>query len=102
KLVTKAAVVSALAILSLGGAATLLTFTEPGIDPLALMFETVSAFATVGLSVGTTPQLSAAGRWIIIALMFVGRVGLVTFALAVAERHEEPALRYPRGELIIG
>lgn len=101
-LVTKAAVVSTLGALVCVGALALLSFTEPHLGLLPLLFETISAFGTVGLSLGTTPELSVAGRIIVMALMFVGRVGLVTFAVAVAARRDEERLRYPREELIIG
>lgn len=102
KLIMKAAVVSTMAVLTSGGALTLLSFTEPGLDLLPLLFETISAFGTVGLSLGATADLSTPGRLIIISLMFLGRVGLVTFALAVVERQDVPRLRYPKEELVIG
>ena len=51
---------------------------------LAYMFEAVSAFNTVGLSMGVTPDLSAFGKWLTIVLMFLGRVGPLTFAAALA------------------
>jgi trk system potassium uptake protein TrkH len=101
-LVTKAAVVSTLATLLIGGALTLLTFTEDHLATLPLLFEVVSAVGTVGLSTGITPELSEAGRFILIALMFMGRIGLVTFATAVAARRENEHIRYPREELVIG
>ncbi|MEX2543410.1 MAG: TrkH family potassium uptake protein [Trueperaceae bacterium] len=101
-LVTKAAVLSTLGVLILGGALTFLSFTEPRLDMLPLLFETVSAFGTVGLSLGATSELSTLGRLIIITLMFLGRVGLVTFALAVAERRAQAAVRYPGEELVVG
>ena len=50
------------------------------------MFEAVSAFNTVGLSLGATPELSAGGRWLTIFLMYVGRVGPLVFAAALARR----------------
>ena len=53
---------------------------------LSHMFEATSAFGTVGLSMGTTPTLSTAGRWTIIILMFIGRVGPLTIAAAMARR----------------
>jgi trk system potassium uptake protein TrkH len=50
------------------------------------MFEAVSAFNTVGLSMGVTDDLSPAGRVIAIVLMYVGRVGPLTFGAAIALR----------------
>jgi len=51
---------------------------------LDLAFEAVSAFGTVGLSRGITPDLSATGQWIIIVLMLIGRVGPLTLAFTLA------------------
>jgi len=58
---------------------------------LPFMFEAASAFNTVGLSMGVTPELSTAGRLTAIALMFVGRVGPLTFAATLARRHASHA-----------
>jgi trk system potassium uptake protein TrkH len=51
---------------------------------------------------GATPLLSEPGRLIIVLLMFVGRVGLLTLALAVAEVPVEQVRRYPREDVVIG
>lgn len=66
------------------------------------LFETLSAFATVGLSTGITPQLDDGGRIIVIVLMFVGRVGLVTVALALALREEARRFTYPEERPLVG
>ncbi|MCC6573907.1 MAG: Trk family potassium uptake protein [Planctomycetes bacterium] len=67
----------------------------------ALLFETVSAFCTVGLTMGVTPELTDPGKLIIIACMFVGRVGPLTLVLAIGRR---VAMRYsyPAEEVMIG
>ena len=51
---------------------------------LPYMFEAASAFNTVGLSMGVTPELSAPGKWLTMLLMYLGRVGPLTFAAAIA------------------
>jgi trk system potassium uptake protein len=61
---------------------------------IELVFETVSAFSTVGLSVGITPQLTVAGRIIILLTMFVGRLGPLTMALALVQRERTTKFRY--------
>lgn len=68
------------------------------------MFEAVSAFSTVGLSMGVTAELSDAGRWTTIILMYVGRVGPLTFAaaLAFAARKRIGGYRYAREDVIVG
>jgi len=83
-------------------AITLLGFTETHAFE-TLLFEAVSAFATVGLSTGITPTLSIAGKLIIIVTMFVGRCGPLTIALAVASaEHTRPPYRLARESLPIG
>jgi trk system potassium uptake protein len=71
---------------------------------LPLLFETVSAFMTVGLSMDVTPTLSTPGRCLIIFLMFVGRVGPLVFfaALSVKTRALPAAVRNAREDIIVG
>lgn len=67
------------------------------------LFEAVSAFATVGLSMGLTPTLSAVSRLILILLMYLGRVGVLTLGVAVLMRHREPPkMQYPAGDVMVG
>ena len=54
---------------------------------LKYMFEAVSAFNTVGLSMGATAELSGTGKFLTTLLMFMGRVGPLTFAAALARRY---------------
>jgi trk system potassium uptake protein len=79
-----------------------LTITEPGKDFLMIFFEAVSAFATVGLSMGLTPELSEYGKIIIVFTMFAGRLGPLTLAFAVAKKRKEDHYRYPAGKVMIG
>ena len=69
---------------------------------VALMFEAVSAFGTVGLSTGITPSLSAAGKLVLVALMYAGRVGPLTLVLAVGPRHERGRFRYAEENVMVG
>ncbi len=85
-----------------GVAFTLLSLTEPTANPVKIVFETISAFATVGLSMNFTPTLSDGGRVIIIVLMYLGRVGILTFALALSGRIAQRHLRYPQEDVVIG
>lgn len=71
--------------------------------PLELvLFEAVSAFGTVGLSAGLTPELPSSGRLIITMLMFVGRVGPITLVSALALRERAQRYRLPEERPIIG
>jgi trk system potassium uptake protein TrkH len=69
---------------------------------LNLLFETVSAFGTVGLSTGITPDLSVAGRLIITAVMFIGRLGPLILVLSLTQRQRPSEYRYPQDEVRIG
>lgn len=66
------------------------------------LYECVSAVCTVGLSMGITAKLSAASQVILILLMYAGRVGILTLALALAKRRKNPEIRYPVDSFLIG
>lgn len=68
----------------------------------SLLFETVSALGTVGLSTGITARISDAGKLCIILCMFVGRLGPLTLALLVGKREAMQSVRYPEDEVIVG
>jgi len=74
------------------------------IGPMDTLFEVFSAAGTVGLSCDLTPTLLDSSKYILMANMFLGRVGLVTFALAVtthrATRNKNEIL--PEGKIIVG
>jgi trk system potassium uptake protein TrkH len=80
--------------------ATLMVLTDLSLD--ALLFETISAFGTVGLSTGITAGLPPAGQAILIALMFIGRLGPITFASALALRERPRTYELPKERPIIG
>jgi trk system potassium uptake protein TrkH len=68
----------------------------------ALLFEVISAFATVGLSTGITGSLPAPAQWLLMLLMFVGRVGTVTVVTALALRSAKRLYRFPEERPIVG
>lgn len=69
----------------------------------ALFFEAVSAVTTTGLSVGsTTADLSSAGRAVIIAAMFIGRLGALTVVLMIGDRETKRHVRFPTEEIVVG
>lgn len=96
----------ALTVLMLGAATIalalllMLPMTSHPMDKV--LFEIVSAFATVGLSTGITADLPAAAQLILIVLMFVGRVGVVTLAAALALNTGRRPYRYPEEKPIVG
>ncbi|GII98273.1 potassium uptake TrkH family protein [Sediminihabitans luteus] len=67
-----------------------------------VLFEVISAFATVGLSTGVTESLPEAGKYVLVVLMFIGRTGTMTFAAALALRDRRRIIRMPEERPIIG
>jgi Trk-type K+ transport system membrane component len=82
--------------------AFLLVIVEPKFSLKELFFELVSAFGTVGLSLGITPDLSFTGKLILIVSMFVGRIGFLTLGLALTRKVMYTKYKYPTGKLMIG
>lgn len=69
---------------------------------LEYMFEVASAFGTVGLSTGVTSELTRLGKILITLLMFIGRLGPLTVALAVQGREERPRFKYVQDSVLVG
>ena len=80
--------------------AALMVMTDISLD--RLLYETISAFATVGVSTGITAGLPVAGQVILVLLMFIGRLGPVTFASAIALRDRRATYEYPKERPLIG
>lgn len=80
----------------------ILNMTEKGFPLVNLFFETVSAFATVGLSLGVTPELSVIGKCVIMLLMFIGRLGPLTIAFALTSDLKQSKIRLPEEKILIG
>ena len=107
--VSKAISIAVFSFLSIVICLTLLLITElAGISHnesrglfLELLFEIISAFATVGLSTGTTPNLSAAGCVIITAMMFIGRLGPLTIAMTVG-RKQKIYYKFAQENILVG
>ncbi|MGG3625478.1 TrkH family potassium uptake protein [Bacillus gobiensis] len=92
--------ISAISILFIFLAVLLLNITEP-IPFLKLLFEVISAFGTVGLSMGITADLSNIGKIIIVFIMFLGKLGPLTFAFSLAKPEQEE-IRYPSEDVLTG
>ncbi len=109
ELVAKAFFVSLIAFVAMNAVAWVLLLTE-GRALLATLFETTSAFGTVGLSMGENGApvslaafFTPAGKLLMMAMMFIGRLGPLTLAIAVARRNSaKPKLRYPEGKILVG
>lgn len=80
----------------------ILSITEKKHDFIVYLFEATSAFGTVGLSMGLTPELSTIGRIIIIITMFAGRLGPLTIGFAISKKRKQQAYQHPKGNIMIG
>ncbi|ALC86244.1 MULTISPECIES: TrkH family potassium uptake protein [unclassified Bacillus (in: firmicutes)] len=95
----------AVIILALGmvfAATILLSITEPDIPITSLLFEITSAFGTCGMSLGITGDLSIIGKVTIMILMFIGRVGLISFLYTLGGKSNKSKYHYPKERVIIG
>lgn len=96
----------AMTVVSLGALTvaigTMILLSVTSLELGVVLFEAISAFATVGLSTGITADLPPSGQLVIIALMFIGRVGTITLATALALRSVTKHYRYPEERPIVG
>jgi len=96
----RAFAVIALSLIGLGLCIFGLTITDGDKNPISLVFESFSAYNTVGLSMGITSALSRGGKIILILAMFVGRVGALTMLLAFIEKKPLEVYRYPDEKIL--
>ena len=103
--VSKALSIFILAVIVLTAGLIVLLVTQPSPpreDFLTYLFEAVSAFGTVGLSMGITPSLTVIGKIAIIGIMLLGRVGLLTVAYVVTSKRIVAMYRYAEEKVMIG
>ena len=81
-----------------------LSLTDEGFTLVECGFEIVSAIATVGLSIGGSPNLTTMGKVVVMIAMFIGRVGSLTIFVALLSKgaRKKPPVRYPEGKIIVG
>jgi trk system potassium uptake protein TrkH len=99
--VLKALTIALLTLLLVLAVSMILSTTEEG-EFLEILFETTSAFGTVGLSMGLTPDLTVFGKILISITMFAGRLGPLTLAYALGPKKGKELYRHPEGKMIIG
>ncbi|MCE7059286.1 TrkH family potassium uptake protein [Dyadobacter sp. CY343] len=97
--VSRALGIISLSLIFLGLAIFMLSITDPDKNLLSLAFETFSAYSTTGLSLGVTPELSNAGRLVIILTMFVGRVGSLTLLVAFVRKAKPKNYQLPEEQM---
>lgn len=100
-LVFRSLAIISLAALLLIAVSWLLADFEP-VGFLPVLFEAASALGTVGMSYGITPQLHDVSRLVLVAAMFVGRLGPLTLVLLLAQKHYRDHLEYPSESVRVG
>ncbi|MFD1017959.1 TrkH family potassium uptake protein [Thalassobacillus hwangdonensis] len=97
----KAVVVTIMAMLSCFTAVIIMMISDP-FTLNEIIFEVTSAFGTVGLSLGITPDLSTVGKCVLMMLMFIGRIGILTFLFTFKSDKTSGKYHYPKERVIIG
>lgn len=100
----KAFIVLSVFLVLLFAAVTLIVAFEgqAEVSLIAIIFETASAFGTCGLSMGITPDLSIPSQFVLMILMFIGRVGLIAFLFSIRRKETKSYFKYPTERIIIG
>jgi trk system potassium uptake protein len=99
--VNRAFAIIILSIILLGSGSLIMHLLEPDKGPLHILFECVSAFGTVGLSLGITPALKDPSKILLILLMFMGRMGILTLLFAIFRSSKTSVYRYPKENILI-
>lgn len=100
--VLKALSVVVASVMSVVIITTCISVTDPTVSFINLLFESVSAFATVGLSTGITADLSTLGQLFLIVTMYIGRVGILLLMAAILGDPSPSAIHYPEEDLLTG
>lgn len=98
--VNKAFAIILLSVLTITFSFILLNFSDPNQQTVPLLFETVSAYTTGGLSLGITPSLSSTSKIILMFTMFVGRVGMLTLLVAFIKNTKNKSYIYPTEKIM--
>ncbi len=98
--INKAFAIIMLSVLAMAIALIGLTITDDDKAFRSLVFEVISAYATCGLSLGITPELSDSGKMIITATMFIGRVGFLTLLVAIIKNYKNKSYTYPEEKVL--
>lgn len=100
-IINRSLAIATIGIILIIGVSFVLTVTESATF-LDVLFETTSAFATVGLTRGITPSLTGLGKIILILTMYAGRVGPLTMAFAFAKQNAHKGFKYSDGNIMVG
>lgn len=100
--IMKSLAITLLAIVMCFTSVVAISISDPHHQLIEIVFEVCSAFGTVGLSMGITPDLSIFGKFVLMILMFIGRIGLTSFLFIIGGKKKETNYHYPKERVIIG
>ena len=99
--VNRAFAIMSISLASIGTGILLLLIFNPNFSLLQIAFEAFSAFGTVGLSMGITPHLSESSKYVVILLMFFGRIGLLNLMIGILKSIQKTEYTYPEENILI-
>lgn len=99
--VNRAFAIMSISLASIGVGILLLLIFNPNFTLLQIAFEAFSAFGTVGLSMGITPHLSESSKYVVILLMFFGRIGLLNLMIGILKSMQKTEYTYPEENILI-
>lgn len=99
--VQKAFAIVLISLMAIGVSILMILIFDPKLTLLQVAFETFSAFSTVGLSMGITGGLSIGSKYVLIFLMFFGRIGIMNVLIGILERRKTSQYTYPKENIII-
>jgi trk system potassium uptake protein len=99
--VKRAFAIMVLSLVVIGTGTLLISVFDAQFDLMSIAFESFSAYSTVGLSLGLTGKLSDGSKLVLIAMMFIGRVSMLTLVIAVFRKVKQKNYRYPNEEITI-
>ncbi|MCD5968885.1 potassium transporter TrkG, partial [Riemerella anatipestifer] len=99
--IRRAFAIMTLSLMAIGLGVMLITFFDPDKNLLDISFECFSAYSTVGLSLGITASLSEASKMVLIGIMFVGRISMLSLAIAIVKKSKYKNYSYPKEEITI-
>ncbi|NEO30791.1 MAG: ATPase [Symploca sp. SIO3C6] len=102
ELILKAVGVLVGSVTTVISATILIALADPQLEFIQILFEVVSAFATVGLSTGITAEVSALSKLILIVIMYIGRVGIWLLMASLLGDPRPSTVRYPEEDLLVG
>ncbi|MFJ5622563.1 TrkH family potassium uptake protein [Peribacillus loiseleuriae] len=100
--IMKSLAITLLAIVMCFTSVVAISISDPRHQLMEIVFEVCSAFGTVGLSMGITPDLSIFGKFVLMILMFIGRIGLTSFLFIIGGKKKDANYHYPKERVIIG